>query len=102
VNPRCFPSQPEQFPAVPWSVPLPTLQSGGLHANVRRSSTSEPPAADHAAFSTARRSSQLSTFPSSTTLLPFWMVTRIAFASTSACLFSADSILLFTFEVSTL
>jgi hypothetical protein len=77
------------------------LQVPSTHAIVRRSSTDETPAADHAACSTARRSSQLSTFPSSTALLPFWTVTRIAFASTSACLLSADSILLFTFEEST-
>ena len=40
-----------------------------IQAIVRRSSTSETPATDHAAFSTAKRSTQLLTFPSSTTLV---------------------------------
>jgi hypothetical protein len=51
---------------------------------VKRSSTDATPGADQAAFSTLRRSSQLSTFPSKTTLLPFCTVMRIALASTSA------------------
>ena len=54
------------------------------HATTSRSSTEATPGADHAALSTARRSSQVSTLPSRMILLPFWTVTRIAFASTSA------------------
>src|ERR1019366_7905824 len=68
---------------------------------VRRSSTDATPEADQAAFSTARRSAQLSTFPSKTTLLPFCTAIRIDLASISACRLRADSILLFTFEEST-
>lgn len=54
-----------------------------LQPIVKRSSTDATPVADQAAFSTARRSSQLSTLPSRITLLPFCTVTWIAFASSS-------------------
>jgi hypothetical protein len=53
VNPGWFPSQLAQLPAEPCGVQSRTPRDGDIHPIVRRSSTDETPAADHAAFSTA-------------------------------------------------
>lgn len=60
--------------------PYPSLPSQPI---VRRSSTTHTPGADHAARSTAWRSSQLSTFPSRLTVPSPRMSMRILLASTS-------------------
>ena len=62
---------------------------GAAQAIASRSSTDFTPGADHAAFSTAYRSSQLPTVPSNKTLSLSRTITRMPLASTSACRFKA-------------